>query len=185
MHQGYQGETMSIIYEALKKISRKDTNTSHNESNPSPRPTSSSAVIKSASKDKPVLALAGITAVILVIWIMMNKLTAPSTFQKMQAAKQTASAALLHSAAPSPIKEAQPQGSDGSAALSANEKLPAPEAPELMLNGIVLSADGNLALVNGEILQAGDDIQGAKVQVITDKQVTLSFQNQEIILKKK
>lgn len=165
---------MSIIYEALKKVSRKDNDASHNESNPPPGPTSSSALIKSTAKKKLMLALIGTTLGILVTWLMMDKLTAPFS-----------PSALLNSHAASPIKEAQPQDTDSSATLNANEKLPAPGAPELILNGIVLSADGNLALINEEILQAGDDIRGAKVQVITDKQVTLTFQNQEIILKKK
>ena len=65
------------------------------------------------------------------------------------------------------------------------EELPVQETPELILNGIVLSADGNLALINEEILKVGDDIRGAKVEEISDKQVSLTFQNQEIILKKK
>jgi hypothetical protein len=176
---------MSIIYEALKKVSRKDNDASHNEPNPPPMPTSSSALIKSAAKNKLALALAGITMGILVTWLIMNKLTATATFQKIQTAKKNSSAALLNNPAASPIKEARHEDADGPAALSANEKLPAPEAPELILNGIALSADGNLALINGEILQAGDDIGGAKVREITDKQVTLTFRNEEIILKKK
>ena len=65
------------------------------------------------------------------------------------------------------------------------EELPVQETPELILNGIVLSADGNLALINEEILKVGDDIRGAKVEEISDKQVSLTFQNQKIILKKK
>lgn len=176
---------MSIIYEALKKVSRKDNDASHNEPVPPPRTTSSSALIKSAAKNKLALALAGITMGILATWLIIDRLTAPSTSQKIKPAKKASSTALLNNPAASPIKEARPKDAAGPAALSANGKLPTPEAPELILNGIVLSADGNLALINGEILQAGDDIGGAKVREITDKQVTLTFRNEEIILKKK
>lgn len=56
---------------------------------------------------------------------------------------------------------------------------------ELTLNGILLSQDENLALINDQVVIVGDDIEGAKVEEIANKQVTLSFENQTITLKRK
>lgn len=55
--------------------------------------------------------------------------------------------------------------------------------PHLLLNGIVLSEDGNIAMINDQICKAGDEIEGAKIVRITSSQVTLGFRNQEIVLK--
>lgn len=174
---------MSIIYEALKKLSPGDAELreskeasvqdgSPQESNPPQKLIPLSAALKPRAVFLRIaLALGGITIGILVTWIIMNKLTAP-----------------LNSPTASPIKEAQPVHPALAPPLLAGVGLArrgeVQEAPELILNGIVLSADGNLALINEEIVRVGDDIREAKVEEITDKQVTLTFQGQKIILKK-
>lgn len=167
---------MSIIYEALKKLSPRDIELqgskeasaqdgSPQESNPPQKSTPLSAALKPRAVFLRIaLALGGVTIGILAAWL---------------------ATALLNSPAASPIREAPALAPLLRAGAGLARKSGVQETPELILNGIVLSADGNLALINEEILKVGDDIREAKVEEITDKQVTLTFQNQEIILKKK
>ncbi len=179
---------MSIIYEALKKTQ----NGPQGESNLPPKPTSIPAADKPVRQShKPravflrtrrsfVLALTGITAVILITRLIANKPTAQSSHKKIYA-KQTPSitAFTSHAAAAAGTNPVEKR------TRSAREKLQLQETPELILNGIVLSLDGNLALINEEILKVGDDIRGAKVEEIIDQQVTLTLQGKKIILKKR
>lgn len=171
---------MSIIYEALKKLSPGDARLQNLPQKSTPL---SAALKPRAVFLRIALALGGITIGILAAWMAAARLNGPT-------------AAVAHkpggpAASPNPaVSPSQNTDASDSLTISAErqnvqEKLSTYEAPELILNGIVLSADGNLALINEEILKVGDDIREAKVEEITDKQVTLTFQNQEIILKKK
>lgn len=186
---------MSIIYEALKKMSRKNgesplgmpsaQNGPQDESNLAPKPTSSPAMVKPRSvfsrmRRSFVLALSAITAVILITRLITNKPTTQSSHNKIKSVKQTSLITAINNS----------QRAAGTHPLerrtrSAKEKLSASENHEFILNGIVLSLDGNLALINAEILKVGDDILGAKVEEIIDQQVTLTFQGKKIILKKR
>jgi len=200
---------MSIIYEALKKMSRRDVelpatsaevkpegngaasaSRSHKPEGNACLPVRQGAASDSRShkpgaKMKIALALVGTTVGIIITWLVMNKPVAQLTDHRESFSRSFPSP----SSHPDPAKAGE--GSypvvrlNNPEAPAAVEELPVQVAPELILNGIVLSADGNLALINEEILQVGDEIGRAKVEEITDKQVILTFQNQEIILKKK
>lgn len=173
---------MSIIYEALKKLSPRDTELQG--SNPPQKSTTLSAALKPRAVFLRIaLALGGITIGILAAWLATARLNGPTAAVAHKPMRPAASP--NPAASPSQNADASDSLTIGAERQNVQEKLSTYEAPELILNGIVLSADGNLALINEEILKVGDDIREAKVEEITDKQVTLTFQNQEIILKKK
>jgi len=69
--------------------------------------------------------------------------------------------------------------------VSGEEKKPQRRQPDFVVNGIVISAEGNIALINDQIIKAGDTIEGAKVERIEDSSVVLSDGDREIILKSK
>ena len=50
------------------------------------------------------------------------------------------------------------------------------------LSGIMLSADGPVAIINNEIVKQGDVIDGASVSSIKENSVNLSYQGQELVL---
>lgn len=163
---------MSIIYEALRKI--QNSSKGAFRANPN-APSKSAADMRPSFKREIVLAFVGITAGIFVVWLITGLGKRPQ-------------------AIPPPPPSALPEAAPGSPAspavnvtpsIAAEEKTSEPKIPELILNGIVLSEDGNLALIQEQILKVGDDIEGAKIEEITDKQVTLAFQGQKIVLKKK
>lgn len=57
--------------------------------------------------------------------------------------------------------------------------------PRFILNGIVLSGDGNIALINDQIARVGDIIEDALVEEIADKRVVLNYRTRKIILEAK
>ena len=57
--------------------------------------------------------------------------------------------------------------------------------PDFVVNGIVISPDGNIALINDQIIRAGDNIEGARVERIEDSRVVLSYEGRETVLKSK
>lgn len=69
--------------------------------------------------------------------------------------------------------------------VSGEEKKSQRRKPDFVVNGIVISAEGNIALINDQIIKAGDTIEGAKVERIEDSSVVLSDGDREIILKSK
>lgn len=69
--------------------------------------------------------------------------------------------------------------------VSGEEKKPQRRQPDFVVNGIVISVEGNIALINNQIIKAGDTIEGAKVERIEDSFVVLSDGDREIILKSK
>ena len=192
---------MSIIYEALKKMQ----NGPQDESNLPPKPTSIPATVKPRTmflgmRRSFVLALTVITAGILIARLITNKPEGQCLPAGRQGAASDqpegsgwASDSPTHSRSHKPTAQSSHKKiypAAGTTPLreqtrSAKEKLSAQETPELILNGIVLSLDGNLALINEEILKVGDDIRGAKVEEIIDQQVTLTLQGKKIILKKR
>lgn len=105
---------------------------------------------------------------ILFTWIITNKLS----HQAHLRSEKTEKPATL--SVPKNTKKAQK--TSGSADASGT-------LPQLLLNGIVLSEDGSIAMINGQICKPGDEVEGAKIVDITASQVTLSLKNQEIVLK--
>jgi hypothetical protein len=158
---------MSIIYEALKKTqanpeSASRENLPKNKDLINPRP--------SLFKKHAGLAASGAVLGILFTWIITHKLPAPAG----------APAPIVKTGLPTPLS--LPKNSK--AAQKALGAAGSPGAlPHLLLNGIVLSEDGNIAMINDQICKAGDEIEGAKITRITSSQVTLGFRNQEIVLK--
>lgn len=88
------------------------------------------------------------------------------------------------------VAEAQPSSMALAPEIAAN-KLPAAKITEtksafpdnLVLTGILVSEDGNLALIDDRILKVGDTIDGAAILNIQPDRVELSYQNQKITLK--
>lgn len=158
---------MSIIYEALKKT-RESPESASRETLPkskdliNPRP--------SLFKKQAGLAAGGAVLGILFTWIITHRLSTPA-------------------GAPVPIGKTGPRKppillkNNKAAQKVPNTAGSSLALPHLILNGIVLSEDGNIAMINGQICKAGDEIEGAKIAQITSSQVTLGFRNQEIVLK--
>ena len=69
--------------------------------------------------------------------------------------------------------------------VSGEEKKPQRRQPDFVVNGIVISAEGNIALINDQIIKAGDTIEGAKVERIEDSSVVLSYEGRETVFKSK
>lgn len=158
---------MSIIYEALKKTRENPESASRetlpkSKDLPNPRP--------SFFKKHAGLAAWGAVLGILFTWIIAHRLSTPA-------------------GAPVPIGKTGPRkllilSENNKAARKTSDTAGSSRAlPHLILNGIVLSEDGNIAMINGQICKAGDEIEGAKITRITSSQVTLGFRNQEVVLK--
>lgn len=154
---------MSIIYEALKKTRESPESASRetlpkSKDLPNPRP--------SLFKKQAGLAAWGAVLGILFTWVITHKLSAPMPIGKAGLPKP------LILPKNSKAEQRNPDTAGSSRAM-----------PHLLLNGIVLSEDGNIAMINDQICKAGDEIEGAKIVRITSSQVTLGFRNQEIVLK--
>lgn len=75
-----------------------------------------------------------------------------------------------------------PLSSDGS---PKEEKNPRKFQPDFVVNGIVISPDGNIALINDQIIRAGDIIEGVRVERIEDSRVVVFYDGQEVVLRSK
>ena len=60
---------------------------------------------------------------------------------------------------------------------------PAPEPPRLVLQGISSGPDGREAMINGNNVRVGDELDGAKVVMIETRRVKLQFGEHEILLR--
>ena len=58
----------------------------------------------------------------------------------------------------------------------------ADEMPALTVDGIIWEPNEQLALVNGQIVRAGDTVAGAKVKTVHRDRVVLEFQGNEVVL---
>jgi hypothetical protein len=75
---------------------------------------------------------------------------------------------------PEPVRPPPPRQVPAASALRATEVKPAPEVPvpfEGTLGTILYGADRKLAIVDGRIVQVGDDVRGARVVEITPNSV--------------
>ncbi len=177
---------MSIIYEALKKVQGK--------SGPASVAQVQAAAGKAASANSPLKKSTAVRTVVLLlvllalgmflIEILINR--SFSTRAKKEQALPTAASynppdyrpiVFEHPPLPAQTNPKEP-------IISAEQSVAELE-PQLVLNGIVLSEDGNIALINDQILKAGDDIDGARVEEISENQVVLSFETRRITLKAK
>lgn len=55
--------------------------------------------------------------------------------------------------------------------------------PTLKLTGILVSDNGNIALINGRVVPEGSTVDGAVVKKVTNDTVELSFEGQKIVLR--
>ncbi len=55
--------------------------------------------------------------------------------------------------------------------------------PKFTVSGVILAADGNVALINGAILKVGDELDGATILEINADNVTVDLQGEKITLK--
>lgn len=151
---------MSIIYEALKKTQKTPVEPARIACALPKRhqePTSRSPD-KPLLKKRTSLVFLGITLGILSVWRIAKR--------------------------PPEDREATPIADTANVIPADTAVEEAPRSPpHLILNGVVLSDDGNLAMINGQIAEAGDEMEGAKIEEITAHHVVLSFENQTIVLK--
>jgi len=61
-------------------------------------------------------------------------------------------------------------------------KMPPPQPPSLVLNGLFFSGNEGYAIINNQIVREGDIIDGAQVKHISMSNVELDFQGQELNL---
>ena len=186
---------MSIIYEALKKVQGK--------SDPA-AVAPVQAVGKAASANSPLRKSTAVRAVVLLlvflalgmflIEILINR-SFSARAKKEQALPIAASytppdyrpIVFDHPPATFPplsISPAPAQTNPKEPITSAEQSVAEPQ-PQLVLNGIVLSEEGNIALINDQILKVGDTVEGARVEEIFGNQVVLSSKAQKITLKAK
>jgi hypothetical protein len=157
---------MSIIYEALKKT-RENPEGASRETLPKSKDLISPG--PSLFKKHAGLAAWGAVLGILFTWIITHRQSVPAVAPVPIG--KTGLTPTLSLSKDSKAAQKTPNAAGSSRAL-----------PHLLLNGIVLSEDGNIAMINEQICKAGDEIEGAKIVRITSSQVTLGFRNQEIVL---
>ena len=58
-----------------------------------------------------------------------------------------------------------------------------PEPPKFVLQGITYAPDGGEAMINGQSVRAGDDIEGAHVVAIDRRSVKLDCSGREVVLR--
>lgn len=172
---------MSIIYEALKKTQNSSKNITADialnagqKQNP-----------KKAGKIPYALASVIIIGLGFIFYVFLKKpqeLDKASTVRKSEIQESV-------SQAPSFADEPKNSPPNPSSSFSSLPSQSAPKEekklPDFVLNGIVISPDGNIALINDQIIRAGDNIEGARVERIEDSRVVLSYEGREIVLKSK
>lgn len=104
---------------------------------------------------------------------------------------------LVPKATPQAIKPAKPvaivPSSPPSLASSGNSdkdtpkkvrKITMKKAPVLILNGTLISEDKNLAIINDQIVEVGEEIDGVKIlNILSPGQVLVEFEGQEFTIK--
>jgi len=158
---------MSIIYEALKKTQESPEGVNQQAALPKGKHLPSPKA--PPLKKQLFLSAAGVALGISFTWVIMNKPFVPAAPVLIEKTGQ-----------PSPLNPPRNNKTPGkNPDISASSR----GLPHLILNGIVLSEDGSIAMINNQICKAGDEIEGAKIVEITASRVVLSLKNQEIVLK--
>lgn len=172
---------MSIIYEALKKVQGKSDAAAAVPAQPAGKALDANGVLKKSTAVRTIILLLVFLALgMFLIEIVINRWFASRAASYVPVAS-------LASAPPLAAKPSvEPPASTPPPVAGPLVELPVIEPqPKLVLNGIVLSEDGNIALINDQILKAGDNIEGALVEEISENQVILSFETRRITLKAK
>lgn len=173
---------MSIIYEALKKVQGKSGAAAAVPAQPAGKASDANGALKKSTAVRTIILLLVFLALgMFLIEIVINRRFAARAASYAPVASLPALPPL---AAKPPVEPpaSTPPPVAGSLLVELPVTLP---LPKLVLNGIVLSEDGNIALINDQILKAGDNIDGALVEEISENQVILSFETRRITLKAK
>lgn len=164
---------MSIIYDALKKAQKSLTSI--------PKPIISLNIHKNPlnakkklyNKNYPLIILFGIILGVLGIRLIMDKSVLRLSFPTNKNDEKDIAKTTPHES----TKSMPPQSANTAVTT------PSQNLPSLSLNGIVISDNGNVAIVNGRIVDLGDKIEGATVTNISSNEVTIDFEGKEIVLK--
>ncbi|MBP7217178.1 MAG: hypothetical protein KBA46_07860 [Candidatus Omnitrophica bacterium] len=156
---------MSIIYDALKKID------SIRELNPKPQPQQVASPAARINFFKPVLLLLGIITIGGLVGFLTFRLM-PFTKHNNAAAKQEL---VLKQSSEAPAITNAARVESKHHILSSPSSVSVP-LPNLVLNGIFFSGNDGYALVNNQIVQEDDIIEGAAVKHIGVNEVELEFQ---------
>ncbi|MDD5255653.1 MAG: hypothetical protein PHR11_06350 [Candidatus Omnitrophica bacterium] len=157
---------MSIIYDALKKIEKKNADGGQSKkTGPSP------LLLKSVL----LYVLAGCAGLMIASYAF-RFFEAPLK-QKIPAAKD--------SAAVVPVQQPLPQAARSLAPETPEPDAEAPQGPQpvLILNGVFSGGKESYALVNNNIVMPNDTIEGAQVLEIGDDYVVLDFRGKKITLR--
>lgn len=172
---------MSIIYEALKKVQGKSGAAAAVPAQPAGKASDANGALKKSTAVR--------TIILLLVFLALGMFLIEIVINRWFAARAASydPVASLASAPPLAAKPPmEPPASTPPPVAGSLVELPVIEPqPKLVLNGIVLSEDGNIALINDQILKAGDNIDGARVEEISENQVILSFETRRITLKAK
>jgi hypothetical protein len=166
---------MSIISDALKKLSAHAPVLGKAASSPSKTP---SAHKPPSNQDKIAISLAAFVCVIAVIFILKSitpARQAPKTPKPSPVALVKKEPVPLPAA---PAEENTPKEEISREEAPQEETLH--EAPQINLSGIILDQEGkNMAIIDGRILGEGDAIGAIKILKIDARKVRIQYENRE------
>jgi hypothetical protein len=165
---------MSIIYEALKKVEKSQTEASPILAPAKPKSPAQTNKIKLKYAAIYLFALVVGIFIANIIFGIINSKPVITSQQKIQPPPTPAPASAF---IPAPKPAAAIKSPEPIAAKKAE-----PQAEELVLNGLFFSEDKGYALINNRILKEGDEINGATVKRITLEGAELEFKGATIKL---
>ena len=165
---------MSIIYDALKKT---QTNTPETVKETQP-PQTNTATGKKPSPVKAIGILLGIVAFgIGLSWLLIKKTDWQLLYKKFTRSRKTTIQKRFkpHAQTTQNWNTPSPKRTQPSAFSQKGDA-------KFVLEGILLSDNQNTALINGQVCSVGSEINGAKVVAINSLEVTLSYNNEKLVL---
>ena len=176
---------MSIIYEALKKTQNSSKNitadiTSNAGQEQNPRKAGKIPYLMPA-----LVIVSGLGFIFFIILGKYQEIDKVSVVRKPEIKESVSRALSFDKYKNSPSIPSSSFSSLPFQGVPWEEKNPQRLQPDFVVNGIVISPDGNIALINDQIIRAGDNIEDAKVERIEDSRVVLSYHGREIVLKAK
>lgn len=169
---------MSIIYDALKKTQDKDNNASAGKTEAPGIP--QNAPEKKSAPKKPAFMIIGIIIVtVLSSYLIMTKAGIFPIHKKTFSYRATS---LFQS-----FFKPRAQKKYGRKPIYPKQRPQEKTYPKkpagFLLEGILLSSDTNTAIINGQVCNAGDTLEGARIEEISSHQVILTYKGQKIVLK--
>lgn len=165
---------MSIIYEALKKTQDNPAQEEkaapcRKEAKNLPRNNRAGQPLKKKFTILPLIAIGG---GILISWLIAKNHSGPTAAQN--SSKQNG-----------PAKPSLPSFLPQKLSATLQKTTGVRGFPSFILQGIILSGEGNTALINDQINNVGDTVNGAKIEEINAESVVLTYRSQKIVLKNK